>query len=288
MKRKTKIMAAALIMALAILTGCGNSADKASVPFAYNERIGTDCNETISELKEAGFENVTAETISTTREDMDGKIASIKIDGRNTFTKLTAYDKQAPVVIKYYELEAKEESADVPDNNDGNTEETETAAGNEKTYSADADSIKEMASDLFDFNYDGLEVSYDADIDEAFVVTYRITEYKDITTFVYQNINRYIHFCQRAYDIAGIDRVRFDVKLLGQDQYGKDYEIMGLQELMTRETFDKFEWDNLAYQNIWEVFNDECYYFGVAPEIISDVDTEKIFYDSFERDGKIQ
>ena len=131
MNKKTKIMAAAVITMLAILTGCGSSADKASVPFAYNERIGADYNETISELKEAGFENVTTETVSTTREDMAGQITSIKIDGHNTFTKLTAYDKQVPVVIKYYELEAKEKAEDVHDNNDGNMKETETAAGEE-------------------------------------------------------------------------------------------------------------------------------------------------------------
>ena len=160
--------------------------------------------------------------------------------------------------------------------------------GPEKEYSADADSIKELAADLFDFRYDNLETSFDSEMDNAYVVTYRITEYQDITTFVYQNINRYIHFCQRAYRIDGVNRVRFDVNLLGQDQYGKDYEILGLQEIMTKETFDKFEWSNLEYQNIWETFNDECYYFGVAPEIIREVDTEKIFYDSHERDGKIQ
>lgn len=168
----------------------------------------------------------------------------------------------------------------------GSTEEVQEEE--EKVYTADVDSIKELATDLFAFDYEELSVVYDDEIDEAYVITYREKEIRDITTFVYENINRYIHFCQKAYTIDGIDRIRFDVKLMGQDQYGQDYEITGVEEIMTKETFDKFNWDSLEFMDIWDTFNDECYYFGVAPEIVQQVDTTKIFYTPRSKDGKVR
>jgi len=277
MRTKTIFRLTAIVMLLVMLaTGC-SSGNYVKIPYKHSEVSGKNADTVLADFKAAGFTNITEKTKETTWENSVGTVESLTIDGKRYYTDTSA-KKDVEIILTRYELKEKEPTA-TP---------TEEPKAEKKEYTASVDSVKEMCGDLFDFEYDSLEVSYDAEIDEAYVVSYRITDCLDVTTFVRQNINRYILFCQTAYSVPGIDRVRFDIQLLGQDQYGQDYTITAIQEIMTKETFAKFNWANLEYQNIWEVFNDECYYFGIAPEIINSVDTESVFYDPFTADGKIR
>jgi hypothetical protein len=273
--------AIAIIVIIAVISGCNgkNQEGYVEIPFGDSDSIGQDCNEIVAELEEAGFSNITTEEENTTIQTLDGTIKSIKVNGSSVFLKGNKYAPDVAIEITYSRFQEKEEEKE--------TQQEEVQQEEEITYSADADSIERMAKDLFDFEYEELSVSYD-DFDEAYVVIYRPVNVLSISTFVYQNINRYIHFCQEAYQIEGLERVRFDVMLLGQDQYGADYEIEGLSEIMTKESFAKFNWDNLEYMDIYDAFVDECYYFGIAPEIVGEVDKTQVFYDPFTRDGKIQ
>lgn len=157
----------------------------------------------------------------------------------------------------------------------------------EPVYTADADGLRLLAEDKFQFAYDGLEVAWD-DFDEAYAVTFHSTDMPlNETTWVYQAVNRYIWFCQYAYQIDGLDRVRFNVMADGMDQYGNEVTFEGLEVLMTRENFKKFEWDNLAFMEIWDSFNDNCYVFSLSNVFSSELDTSKIFYDPLPDDGMI-
>ena len=154
-------------------------------------------------------------------------------------------------------------------------------------YSASAESIERLAVELFDFEYSDLQVTWD-ELNHAFSVSYLPEHVLDETTYVNRNINRYIHFCRYAYQIEGLERLRFDVMLAGMDQYGNDMVIEGMSMLMERETFMKFNWENLEYMDIWESFANNCAYIGIDPVIGRELDESGIFYDPYMRDGKIQ
>lgn len=272
-----------VLMLLCLLAGCGGG-NKINAPFRSSECEGKNIDNVVSELEQAGFTNIQTEPQESSVSFNDGSVIRVKIGSNSAYNTSNAWKPDVKIVIEYYEYTGEKKAELEPEKPEEEEPTGQTEA--EKVYTADEGSLEEMARDLFSFEYEELSVSFD-DFDEAYVVKYRPVKVLDVTAFVNQNVNRYIHFCQRAYEIEGLDRIRFDVQLLGQDQYGQDYEIEGLSEIMTEESFRKFNWDNLAYMEIWDAFCDECYYFGVAPEIVGDLDTTKVFYDPFTRDGKI-
>nr|WP_297704033.1 hypothetical protein [uncultured Butyrivibrio sp.] len=277
MHKLTKYLSLFLLI---LLVGCGSadSTPKAEAPFDYSERMNYKYDEALELFKSAEFTNITTEEISTTSEDKENVVTMVSVDGSQLFSKGKKYNTDVPVVITYYALkdtEVKEETAS-EDNEPKTEESTQPVMEN---YSADAESLKKLAEDLFKFEYSDLDVTFD-DFDEAYVVSYTDDQIYNTTSFVNQNLNRYINYCRFAYQINGLTHIRFDVTLEGMDQYGKDYNIIGVSEIMRKDTFEKFDWDNLFLQNIWDVMNDESDYCGIAPEIISDIDTGKIAYDN--------
>jgi hypothetical protein len=215
-------------------------------------------------------------------ETKDGTVGTVTIDGSTLFLDGSTYSPDVPVVVKYYALLEETE----PDTSE---EETPQAAETESEpiYTADASSIKQLAEDKFSFDYADLTVEWD-DTDEAFVVSFYPTATPlDESTWVYQSINRYIKFCQFAYNIDGLERIRFDISASGTDQRGNEVTFLGLSVLMSRENFALYDWDNLSYMGIWDSFVDDCYVFSLAQAFSSQLDTSKIFYDPLLRNGQI-
>lgn len=276
-----KIIIVALSLALLTLSACGGSDDAAAlVPFASNEYQGEYLDAVVAELEGAGFTNISTEALFTLSDGENGTVGTVTIDGSHLFRKLDKHAPDVPVVVSYYELEENE-----PETPPEDTTEPEPPAP--VTYTADAASIQQLASDKFGFEYDGLSVEWD-DFDSAYAVYFHPTETPmDETHWVRQAINRYILFCQFAYEIEGVDRIRFNITADGQDQYGNAVTFEGLEVLMTKEYFSKFNWENLLYQEIWDVFNDSCYVFSLSPVFNEYLDTSKVFYDPHLRDGLI-
>ena len=279
MKTRTDFMILIVAIAAVLLTACAKIENPAKMPHTNIEFGTMDYDGARAELEAAGFTNITAEKKDTEKETIDGKVVSVSVDGSTKYSRGSVFESNVPVVITYYVTTPKP----TPEPEQSEATEHGFAPGD---YTADAASLEKLAAELFAFEYSDLKVEWD-DFDSAFVISYLPDTVLDETSYVYQNVNRYIHFCQYAYQIAGVERVRFDVMLAGVDQYGNDMVIEGISEIMTREAFEKFQWDNLAYTNIWESFSDNCYYFGYAPELVEKLDTTKVFYDSSTRDGKI-
>lgn len=122
MEKRRAIMISALAVCLMIV-GCGSNENKAVVPFGNYEMPKEDYRELMTELQEAGFENITTETTTTTLDSEVGKVTKLTIDGKGLFTKMTAYEKDVPVVITYRVLQDKTTSTE---------EMTEEAAGVEE------------------------------------------------------------------------------------------------------------------------------------------------------------
>ena len=284
MKKRTSIVILLALAATLLLGGCVQKIENpARVPNTSSEFTKMPYDEVRAALEAAGFINVTAEYRETDKEKNEGKVFSVSVDGKTDYKKNALYEGDVPVVITSYALAETPEPTAEP-----TPEPTEApgAAFNPGDYAADAASLERLAAELFAFEYSGLTVEWD-DFDSAFVVSFLPDTMLDETSYVYQSVNRYIHFCQYAYQIDGVERVRFDVMLEVVDQYGQTEKMEGVSEIMTREAFEKYNWDNLAYMNIWESFSENCYYFGYNPLLTEKLDTSKVFYDPFMRDGKI-
>lgn len=259
-----------LSLFLLSLSACGGSDDgSARVPFSSSEYQGEYLENVVAELKASGFSNIETKPLLSYSEHKDGTVGTITVDGDYLFRELDRYDADVPVVISYYKLEEPE----TPVEDDISEPDNTTAP----IYTADAESIKQLAEAKFAFEYDSLSVVWD-DFDNAYAVYFHPTALPlTQTTWVRTAINRYILFCQSAYEIDGVDRVRFNIMADGQDQYGNAVTFEGLEVLMTREYFNKFNWENLSYQNIWDQFNDNCYVFSLSPAFNSTLDTSEVF-----------
>lgn len=283
-QRKSWVCIVFAIMLCTLLTGCVQIENPAKVPFSNSEYQGRYYQDVITDLQDAGFSNIETDTMLTYSESKAGTVGTITIDGDNLFRKDDIYEYDVTVVVSYYEMsENKPQETSAPQT----TTTSEAVTIDPKEYTADAGSIEQLAKDVFGFNYDELTVEYD-DFDEAFVVSFHPTDmYTDSTSWVWKNINRYINFCRIAYQIDGLDRVRFDIYANGIDQYGNEGDFLGLSEIMTRETFENFNWDGLYLLGIWDAFVDNCFAFSLHPLFSEDLDTDRIFYDSFMRDGML-
>lgn len=269
-----------LSLFLLSLAACGESDDKSALmPFSSSDYQGEYLENIVAELEAAGFSNIETEPLLSYSEHKDGTVGTITVNGDHLFGELDKYAADVPVIISYYEL--KEQEAPTEDNT---TEPDDVAP---LVYTADVASIQQLAEAKFAFDYDSLSVEWD-DFDSAYAVSFHPKAIPaSEAAWVRNAINRYILFCRFAYEIDGVERVRFNIIADGQDQYGNAVTFEGLEVLMTREYFDKFNWENLSYQNIWEPFNDNCYVFSLSPVFNSALDTSEIFYDPFLRDGKI-
>ena len=84
------------------LVGCGEVENSARTPFASNEYQGEDSEKIISALKDAGFVNITTETMLTYSNDKAGTVGKVTIDGKHSFLLDSVYENDVPVVVAYY------------------------------------------------------------------------------------------------------------------------------------------------------------------------------------------
>lgn len=145
-----------------------------------------------------------------------------------------------------------------------------------KTYTADAESLKALFEDTFEFSYENLTVEQEED--GHWTISYYPTYAGTDEYFIQNNINWYIAYCKKAYQIDGVTNVEFDASTLFNDGKGNDFVDNAMFMYMTKEQFDTFNWDNLDYQPIYQQMEDNCDLFWVSGVLLQDVDTSKIHY----------
>lgn len=107
MKSKRWIKGLAVLVAAVLcfgFTGCKNIENPARTPFASDGYQGEDFEKTISALKEAGFINISTETMLTYSDDKAGTVGKVTIDGNHSFLLDSVYENNVPVVVAYYTI----------------------------------------------------------------------------------------------------------------------------------------------------------------------------------------
>lgn len=101
MKKLTLLL---LAMALCVtLTACGTPKTTSSA----DGYIGTDYEEVVAQLEDAGFTNIELQEVQdlTSESDMgDGEVGAISIDGATDFAKGAKFEADAPVIITYHTI----------------------------------------------------------------------------------------------------------------------------------------------------------------------------------------
>lgn len=101
--QKAATLLAILAVVLLGLAGC-SSENKAQAPFNSIECAGMNYEDALTQLEEAGFLEITTETVETNSADHDGDVISVTFDGRTSYSSGNKWENTVPVVVKHYVL----------------------------------------------------------------------------------------------------------------------------------------------------------------------------------------
>lgn len=137
-----------LTLILIILTGCGDAtADGIKIPSSAGVYKGQNYQEVIDGLQEAGFTNVSTETLDdlvTGFLTKDGEVEQVSVDGEAKYDPDARYPEDVKIVVSYHTFSQDNESSEQPDESATTSEpvtdnseqsETITAANNEELAS---------------------------------------------------------------------------------------------------------------------------------------------------------
>lgn len=112
-----------------------------------------------------------------------------------------------------------------------------------------------------------------------YVISYHPTDVTwDETAFVRRNLANYINFCKAAYQIDGVSDIDFEISTTMMDAKGNE-SVYTVQSIwMSKDEFETFNWENLEYKKIFDVFKDSCEIFWLYPGIANNITTDDIYY----------
>ena len=146
---------------------------------------------------------------------------------------------------------------------------------NEETTS---EALSELFEDTISSEYTNLSVSEDA-IENGYTLQYYFSDSAwDESHLVRTCLTDYINYCQTAYQFNNIDSIRFVVFSELTDSKGNSSynNIMGIR--MNKDEFNTFNWDSLAYQDIYNTFVSSCEDYWLDHSIADYIDTADIYY----------
>lgn len=146
-------------------------------------------------------------------------------------------------------------------------------------YTASAESMQQLFKDCADFTYDDLSVDMlENEGKGVCAVSFVYTQSSwDTTAFVNSTIVDFVDFQELAYQVQGIDGVRFVVSTEMVDERGNTSIKKVEQFLMYKDVFALYDWEN-TQGSIFDQFESDCAEFYIHPGILQDTDTEDVIY----------
>jgi len=124
---------------------------------------------------------------------------------------------------------------------------------------------------------DKYDISYDEQKKLA-IVTRRGAEYWDETAIVKTGYSTLIEYGQEAFKIVGVDEVEVILFSNFTDQYGKSSEEKAVDFAMKKDEFNKYDWNGLKGQNIFNQMTESCSVHYIHPAIFKNLKTDKLIY----------
>ena len=98
----------AIIFVVAVSLSLQGCARKSEFPFDRDSTLGRDYQAVVSELKDAGFDNLEISATDTVDEQNENKVVDIQVDGKSDFKANEKVDVNTKIKITYYQLEQLE------------------------------------------------------------------------------------------------------------------------------------------------------------------------------------
>lgn len=150
------------------------------------------------------------------------------------------------------------------------------------TYEATAESMQQLFENSFDFAYSDLSCTMqDEDGANVCTVVYKDDEAAwDESAIVRQVLSTFIDFQRLAYQVDGIDGVRFEVSEDMIDDRGNTSAEWVFTFMMDKATCSLYDWDSMSGRSILSQMQRDCAEFYIAPGIYAQVDADDVIYHS--------
>lgn len=138
------------------------------------------------------------------------------------------------------------------------------------------DKLKDIAN-IF-INKNGIfEIEYDVK-DKTATLIFSKDEFYKAETVVKTGYTYLIKFGKEAFNLPEVNAILVSVKTRFTDQYGNSKLEPGVSVEMTKEQFQKFNWEGMKYQSLYNTFKQSSEFHYIHPALLKEIDTSKLYF----------
>lgn len=137
------------------------------------------------------------------------------------------------------------------------------------------DQLTEIANKIAN-KQGSVEVEYD-EKDKMAILTYSKDEFYKAETVVKTGYTYFVKFGKEAFKLPDVNSIGVTVKTKFTDQYGKGSLEPGVSVDMTKEKFEKYDWDGLKYQSLYDTLKGNADLHYIHPALLKEIDTSKLW-----------
>jgi len=121
------------------------------------------------------------------------------------------------------------------------------------------------------------EIEYDSK-DMTATLIYSKDEFYSGETVVKTGYTYLIKFGKEAFKLSDVSTIMVSIKTKFTDQYGKSTLEPGVSVEMTKGQYQKFNWEGLQYQSLYETFRNNAEFQYIHSALLKSIDTTKLYY----------
>ena len=120
-----------------------------------------------------------------------------------------------------------------------------------------------------------IDIKYDAGF--KIVTLTKKGDMFDENSFVRDGFSTFVKYGREAFKINGVDHVLIDLTTTLVNSYGEESTETGMTIEMTRDNFQKFNWENLEYTPVRKQIESASEYFFIHGAIQKDLNNDKLY-----------
>lgn len=155
---------------------------------------------------------------------------------------------------------------------------SDAAAATTKSNDATVKSLKKIMEKIDGDFSDKKSVAVTLDDNGNASVSYTATNISAEQSLIDDCVTNYINFSIKAYKYDNVTMTTFDVKTSMVDLYGNASDDLIFSIQMTKDNFEKYNWDNLGL-GILDNMEPNCSEYYIHPSILKEIDTSKTYYE---------
>lgn len=219
-----------------------------------------------------------SESTSTTAKSSDTEqTETVTKSDTNQAETATENDAEKEEAATESDTSTKTASDDADTATSSNTS-SDTAATTTKSNDATVKSLKKIMEKIDGEFSDTKSVAVTLADNGNAGVSYTATNISAEQSLINDCVTNYINFSIKAYKYDNVTMTTFDVKTSMVDLYGNASDDLIFSIQMTKDNFEKYNWDNLGL-GILDNMEPNCSEFYIHPSILKEIDTSKTYYE---------